>query len=483
MAELAQEKSRALAAKKSEDFAAWYADIVEKADLADKRYPIKGMNIWRPYGWRIMSAIDGLTRAEMERTGHDEVQFPLLIPEHLFQKEADHIKGFGGEVFWVTHAGHTPLEERWLLRPTSETAMYEIFGLWVRSHSDLPLKTFQICNVFRYETKQTRAFMRVREIHFFEAHTCHETFEDAEAQIKEDLHIAEHIFERLAMPFMLSRRPEWDKFAGADYTIGIDVLMPNGRTLQLGSVHQYKTNFSEPYEITYEDEKGEQQFVHQTTYGMSERVLGAVVGIHGDDKGIIVPPAVAPTQVVIVPILFKGKEAPVLEAANEVADRLRTAGLRVKVDDADENPGAKYYRWELKGVPLRLEIGPRDIEGGHVMAAPRHVEKGKEKIPLDTLETGVEEMLAKVATALRDNQVERVDAMTHEITDSAEADGKTGVLVAPWCGKDACATEVETERNLKTLGIPVDEEPDAREESCITCDAPAKHWVRFAATY
>ncbi len=468
--------------KKADDFMAWYNEIVERADLADKRYPIKGMNIWRPYGWRLMMNIDGLTRAEMERTGHGEVQFPLLIPEHLFQKEADHIKGFGGEVFWVTHAGNNELEEPWLLRPTSETAMYQIFSLWVRSHADLPLKTFQICNVFRYETKQTRSFMRVREIHFFEAHTCHADFEDAERQIVEDLQIAGKIFTDLGMDYLLSRRPEWDKFAGADYSIGLDVVMPSGRLLQLGSVHQYKTNFSVPYEIRYETESGDHENVHQTTYGMSERVLGAMVGIHGDDKGIIVPPIVAPTQVVIVPVLFKGKEEGVLEACRSVHGRLQEAGVRVALDESEETAGAKYYKWELKGVPLRLEIGPRDVEAGHVMAAPRHVEKQKEKIPLDNLETGVKAMLEKIHAALLARHQETAQGLTHRVKTLKDTEGKKGLFISGWCGKDACATDVETALNVKTIGTPEPRE-DPGDAVCITCAEPAKEIVRFAATY
>lgn len=471
-----------MSVKKADDFMAWYNEIVERADLADKRYPIKGMNIWRPYGWRLMSNIDKLTRAEMERTGHDEVQFPLLIPKHLFQKEADHIKGFNTEVFWVTHAGENELEEPWLLRPTSETAMYQIFSLWVRSHADLPLKTFQICNVFRYETKQTRAFMRVREIHFFEAHTCHDGFEDAERQIKEDLQIAGKIFSELGMEYLLSRRPEWDKFAGADYSIGLDVVMPSGRLLQLGSVHQYKTNFSEPYEIRFETPEGDHANVHQTTYGMSERVLGAMVGIHGDDKGIIVPPKVAPTQVAIVPVLFKGKEEGVLEACRGVHARLKEAGVRVELDETDDTAGAKYYKWEMKGVPLRLEIGPRDVEAGHVMAAPRHVEKQKEKIPLDDLEAGVERMLEKVHAGLLARHRETAEAMTHHVKSMKDTEGKKGLFISGWCGKDSCATDVETALNVKTIGIPEPRE-DPGDKKCITCGEPAKEVVRFAATY
>ena len=466
--------------KKEEDFNEWYNEVVELADLCDKRYPIKGMNVWRPHGWRIMQNIDSLIREEMVRTGHQEVCFPLLIPESLFEKEAEHIEGFGGEVYWVTHAGETKLEERWLLRPTSETAMYPIFSLWIRSHSDLPLKTFQIVNTFRYETKQTRAFIRVREIHFFEAHTCHQDFEDAEKQIEEDKEIATRFFKKLCLPFIFNKRPEWDKFAGAYYTISIDVLMPSGRTLQLGSIHQYRDNFAKPYEITYENENGEHQYCHQTTYGMSERVLGAIVGIHGDNKGIVLPPAVAPLQVVIVPIIFKGKEKEVLETCDRVYKTLSDASISSHVDRREDTPGRKYYDWELKGVPVRVEIGPREVEKGTVVLVRRDTGEKKEvqgeKIveEVKNLFVDISENLTEVAKKLLETNFLRVK-------DVEDAKGKRGIVEVPWCGKESCALEMETILDMKTLGEPLGEE--RCEGSCSVCGEKAKTWVRLAKTY
>jgi prolyl-tRNA synthetase len=466
--------------KKSEDFNEWYNEIVELADLCDKRYPIKGMNVWRPYGWSVMQNIDKLIRAEMSRTNHMEVYFPLLIPESLFKKEEEHIEGFGSEVFWVTHAGENELEEKWLLRPTSETAMYPIFSLWIRSHSDLPLKTFQIVNTFRYETKQTRAFIRVREIHFFEAHTCHRDFEDAEKQIKEDLEIAKRFFEKLALPYILNKRPDWDKFAGAYYTISIDVMMPSGRTLQLGSIHQYRDNFARPYNIMYEDIDGEHKYCHQTTYGMSERVLGAIVGIHGDDRGLVLPPDIAPIQVVIVPIIFKGKEKVVEDECKKVNELLNKTGLRTFVDLRDITPGSKYYDWELKGIPLRIEIGPKDIEKGEVVAVRRdnfekiQIKKDKliEKVP-EILNT-ISENLLKKAKQLLDDNIKR-------FTSIEEAKNKTGIIELPWCNNEECAIRMEEELDVKTLGTPIKE--DECKFNCPICNKPAKSWVRLAKTY
>ena len=357
--------------KKAEDFSEWYNEIVEKANLTDKRYPIKGMNVWTPYGWKIMQAIDGHIRQEFDATNHNEVCFPLLIPEEQFQKEKEHIKGFDAEVFWVTYAGLNPLDVKLLLRPTSETAMYPMFALWVRSHADLPLKTYQIVNTFRYETKQTRAFIRVREIHFFESHTCHVDFEDAERQVKENYEIMERLSKKWCIPYRLLKRTDWDKFPGAFYTVGIDTSLPSGRSLQLGSIHQYKENFSRPYEIKYEDEKGEHKYVHQTTYGMSERLVGAVVAIHGDDKGLVLPPDIATNQVVIIPVLAKGATDVVSKAARDLYDELKAAGVRVHLDERDVRPGVKYFDWELKGVPLRLELGMRDMDKGMVTLVRR----------------------------------------------------------------------------------------------------------------
>ena len=466
--------------KKSEDFNEWYNEIVELADLCDKRYPIKGMNIWRPYGWKLMNNVDRLIRDEMEKTHHQEVCFPLLIPESFFKKEEEHIEGFGKEVFWVTHAGQNQLEERWLLRPTSETAMYPIFSLWIRSHTDLPLKCFQIVNTFRYETKQTRAFIRVREIHFFEAHTCHVDFADAERQIQEDKEIAARLMEKLCLPYVFSKRPEWDKFAGAYYTISIDVLMPSGRTLQIGSIHQYRDNFAKPYEISYETEKGDHAFCHQTTYGMSERLLGALIGVHGDNKGLIMPPEVAPLQVVIIPIIFKGKETSVLEACKTVQANLLHAGVRSYIDDREITPGNKYYEWELKGVPLRVEIGPKDIEKNELTLVRRDTGK---KIPVLLKEAAkaIQDELQALAQTLYANAEKLLEENMHCVLTIEEAKEKTGVVTLPWCGNKDCALKIENVLEGNTLGEPIDNA--ACTNHCPVCGAPAKTWMRFAKSY
>lgn len=466
--------------KKSEDFNEWYNEIVELADLCDKRYPIKGMNIWRPYGWKLMNNVDRLIRDEMSKTCHQEVCFPLLIPESLFKKEEEHIEGFGKEVFWVTHAGLTPLEERWLLRPTSETAMYPIFSVWIRSHTDLPLKTFQIVNTFRYETKQTRAFIRVREIHFFEAHTCHPDFQDAEEQIKEDKEIADRLLHKLCLPYVFSKRPEWDKFAGAYYTISIDVLMPSGRTLQIGSIHQYRDNFARPYEISYETEEGAHAFCHQTTYGMSERLLGALIGVHGDNKGLIMPPEVAPIQVVIIPIIFKGKEQGVLQACERLHETLLTQGLRSHLDNREITPGNKYYDWELKGVPLRIEIGPKDVERNECTLVRRD-QSTKKALLLKDAHIAIQNELESLEKTLYANAENLLKENMHSVLTVEEAKQKTGIIALPWCGNKDCALEIENFLEGNTLGEPI--ENAGCSGHCPVCGSPAKTWMRFAKSY
>ncbi|MGE0014918.1 MAG: proline--tRNA ligase [Candidatus Methanomethylophilaceae archaeon] len=446
--------------EKEENFSEWYNEIVETAGLCDKRYPIKGMNVWTPYGWKVMTMIDSYTRRELDATGHGEVNFPLLIPETEFRKEKEHIKGFDAEVYWVTRAGENELDVPLVVRPTSETAMYPMFSLWIRSHQDLPLKIYQIVNTFRYETKQTRAFIRVREIHFFESHTCHATEEDAQCQIEEDIDMLEKISHELCLPHFLLVRTDWDKFPGAYYTVGIDTVMPNGRTLQIGSIHHYRTNFSVPYNITYEDLNGEHKHAHQTTFGMSERLLGAVVGVHGDDKGLILPPPIAPFQAVIIPIISKKSPEQVMDACKLVTDILNRSGIRSKLDDRNERPGAKYYEWEMRGVPLRIEIGARDLEDGVVSFARRDTgEKGT--IAMDSVSAGVRMLLDDISATLyaRAKSVQEsgaVDILSMDDVPKAELDDtkKDRILRMCWCGRPECGHRFEDSTGFKILGTP-----------------------------
>ncbi|HEX9908516.1 MAG TPA: proline--tRNA ligase [Thermoplasmata archaeon] len=461
--------------KKAEDFSEWYNEIVEKANLTDKRYPIKGMNVWTPYGWKMMQAIDAHIREGFDATNHQEVCFPLLIPEDQFAKEKDHIKGFDAEVFWVTHAGLNPLDVKLLLRPTSETAMYPLFALWIRSHADLPLKTYQIVNTFRYETKQTRAFIRVREIHFFESHTCHADLEDAERQVRENYEILERLAKRWCLAYKLLKRTDWDKFPGAKYSVGIDTVLPSGRSLQLGSIHQYEQNFSKPYDIKYEDEKGEHRYVHQTTFGMSERLVGAVVAVHGDDSGLVLPPDIATTQVVIVPVLAKGETERINKEARTLFEELRAEGIRVHLDERDVRPGVKYYDWELKGVPLRLELGKRDIEKEKVTLVRRDT---KEKSLRDRrgMAAAVKGVLAEISGDMLRRAEE--DMTRNLVTVESLEKLPEKMIRTGWCGGEECGHVIEAKSDMNILGTPALNEDFSGK--CVVCGKPTKAPVYLA---
>lgn len=495
---------------KVDNFNEWYPFIVEASDLVDKRYPIKGMDVWRPYGWKTMKLIDRLTHQEMERTEHEEVNFPLLIPENLLDKEnslvaklkrareegvdPDELRdeeeegGFKKEVYWVKHAGENELDVPMFLRPTSETAMYTMFPLWIRSHKDLPMKIYQMVNTFRYETKQTRSFIRVREIHFFEAHTAHADEECATRQIAEDLEIVDNLMHKLCLPIIKAKRPIWDTFPGAWYTIGIDAIMPNGRTLQVASCHHYRDQWAKAFDIKYENKEAKQEYCHQTTYGMSERLLGAIVGMHGDENGLILPPDVAPFQVVICPMIRKNSEVDTIEEANKIAAILRNSGLRVKVDSRDIHAGQKYYDWEIKGVPLRLDIGPRDIAQGTAFAALRT--GGKEPLAMDNIAELCWEKLSAISDELRKRSAAHMDGVINELPQFIEdnetwsmkgeiKDGK--IYQMPFDGTDAHAEIIEKATGLTFLGDAT-EDYDT-ELPCHMTGKMTKRRVILAKTY
>ena len=497
---MAKQKANRGIPSKLEDFNAWYPFIVEAAELVDKRYPIKGMDVWRPYGWKAMKMIDRLTHNEMERTDHEEVNFPLLIPENLLDKEnalvaklkmareegvdPDDLRveidegGFKKEVYWVKHAGENDLDIPMFLRPTSETAMYTMFPLWIRSHKDLPLKIYQMVNTFRYETKQTRSFIRVREIHFFEAHTAHADEDCATRQIQQDLEIVDNLMHELCLPVIKAKRPIWDTFPGAWYTIAIDAIMPNGRTLQVASCHHYRDQWAKAFDVKYEDIDAKQQFVHQTTYGMSERLLGAIVGMHGDDDGLIMPPSIAPFQVVICPMIRKNSDVDTVSKADEVAKILRNSGIRVKVDSRDIHAGQKYYDWEIKGVPLRLDIGPRDIESNTAFAAKRT--GGKEPLSLDNIVTECKRVLGEISDELRRRSKLHTEDVVQPLTDlNSIDDGKIYELA--FDGTDSHAEQIEKTTGLSFLGDAT--EPYDEELPCFMSGKPTRRRVLLAKTY
>ncbi|MEM2012487.1 MAG: proline--tRNA ligase, partial [Metallosphaera sp.] len=355
--------------KWSSNFSEWFDWVISQAEIYDYgRYPVKGSGVWMPYGFKIRQNVTTLIRKLLDETGHEEVLFPLLIPETLLKKEAEHIKGFEKEVFWVTHGGEDELEERFALRPTSEVAITLMESLWIKGYSQLPRKFYQIVSVFRYETKATRPMIRVRELSTFkEAHTVHETFEDAARQVDEAVEIYSKFFDILGIPYLISRRPEWDKFAGAEYTIALDTIMPDGRALQIGTAHHLGQHFTKAMDYKVQRADGSHVHPHQTSYGISDRVIATVISINGDDHGPILPPVVAPIEGVIIPIPGKSEEdtEKINKYAMEVESVLKNSGIRVALDASeDKTPGEKYYIWELKGVPIRIEIGPRELNSG-----------------------------------------------------------------------------------------------------------------------
>ncbi len=467
------------------DFSEWFHNILEEAEIIDIRYPVKGMHVWQPQGFKIRKYTLDILRKLLDKT-HEEVLFPLLIPEDELAKEAIHVKGFEEEVYWVTHGGLTELNKKLALRPTSETGMYPMFALWVRNHSDLPFRFYQIVNTFRYETKHTRPLIRVREITTFkEAHTVHATHEECEEQVEKAVQIYSEFFDTLGIPYTITKRPQWDKFPGAEYTMAFDTILPDGKTLQIGTVHNLGQTFARTFDITYETTEGEHEYVYQTCYGVSDRVIASIIGIHGDEKGLCLPPAVAPYQIVIVPILFKKGAEEVLEFCRNMADNLRNAGLRVHLDKRDLRAGKKFYEYEMRGVPLRMEIGPRDIENKNAVIFRRDkLEKETISIESDTFNEEIKSILDDISKNMKDkawgsfNRFIRFADTIEEAKKGIEEN--KGIVSFNWCGDEACGKELEEKVHVDILGI---QEENISGCNCINCEKPAKCKTLIAKTY
>ena len=370
---MADQKQPGITAKKSEDFSEWYTQLLQEAELADIRYNLKGFVVYRPWSVRSMEKMFQKMESILQSKGHEPVVMPTLIPEKNFKMESSHIAGFTPEVFWVTeHGNGEKFEEKMALRPTSETAFYQMYSLWIQSYKDLPFKGYQKGSVFRCEGKATRPFFRAREFHWIETHCAHANSDEALKQVIEDMETTkEFLLDELCLPFVFFERPEWDKFAGADRTFAADVLMPSGKVLQLPSTHILSIGFSTAFNVKYKDENEKDQFVRLTCYGPAiSRIYGAMICFHGDDKGLVLPFDYAPVQVVIVPILFKDSKEKVIAKAEEIKNKL--SGYIVKTDSKEDiSPGWKYNQWEMKGVPIRIEIGPKDMEKNSVVISRR----------------------------------------------------------------------------------------------------------------
>jgi prolyl-tRNA synthetase len=471
--------------KKFENFSEWFDSILFNAEILDNRYPIKGFSVYKAWGARVTKKITEMLEDQLEATGHNPMFFPVAISEDAFAKEAEHIKGFTAEVFWITRAGNRKLQKRMLLRPTSETAMYPMFAYWIRSHADLPLKIYQSVSVYRYETKATRPLLRTREIPWNEAHTAHKDWDDAESQVKEALKIYDDVFERLGLSYYLLRRPDFDKFAGAVYSLAFDAWNPDGRVNQIGTVHNLGENFAEAFGVTYEDTEGNRRNVTQTCYGFGiGRTLAAVIAQHGDDHGMVLPPEIAPVQVVVVPIPYKEFESKVEAYAKEVYEKIKNAGFRVHLDEEEKTPGEKYYHWEMLGVPVRVEVGPRDLKERRVTLSER-TSLERSTVPFDDIVPAIRESFANVMKNLVDRSFSTLKSVTADVNDmdslkKAIRNKKIGRVC--WCEGIGCAETIKDRSGGEIRGYRIDIE-EKPELPCIVCGRKAERVVYVARAY
>lgn len=484
-----------LSVTRKDDFSKWYLEIVRKAQFKDQRTPIKGVDVIMPWGYSIWEMLQQKFNELLKIDGVQNMYFPLFIPESLLKKEEEHLEGFKAEAAMVTEAGGTKLEERLAVRPTSETIMYYMFNQWIRSYRDLPFRINQWCNIVRWETKMTKPFIRDREFLWQEGHTAHATKEDA---VKQVIHCCRNysvMYDMMALDFLQLKRPKTDTFAGADYSVVFDTLVQDGRVMQGPDAHLLGQHFAKAFDIMFEDKNSKKQFVWQTSWGMSTRQLGVIIMVHGDDKGAVLPPMIAPIQVVIIPVLFKDKELVVQQKADELKTRLERLGVRVHVDNRDARPGSKYSEWELKGVPLRVEIGPRDIER-QTYVIVRRLDGVKKDI-----EFGDEKMILEILNEIQVGMLERSKKMHKEaitnvknMTELKEKMSKGGIARTCWCGSSECYDWIKDKTgggeirgtlfsgNLEK-GLKDDESEERVFCECVNCGKTAKHVVYIAKAY
>ena len=462
------------------DFPQWYTDVVIKTGLADYG-PTKGSMVIRPYGYAIWENIQRELDARFKATGHKNAYFPLLIPMSLLQKEAEHVEGFAPEVATVTRAGSNELAEPLVVRPTSETIICDMYSRWIQSYRDLPLKINQWANVVRWE-KTTRPFLRTSEFLWQEGHTVHATREEAEKETLDILYLyADFARDCLAMPVLIGQKTEKEKFAGAEETYGMEAMMQDGKSLQAGTTHHFGDKFARAYDIQFLDRDGTHKYAWQTSWGVSTRLIGALIMAHGDARGLILPPAVAPVQAIVLPIAIH--KAGVEEAARSVIDRLVAAGVRCEGDFSDQTPGWKFNEWEMKGVPLRLEIGPRDIENG-VVTVVRRDNGEKSVVKNEELEgvikcllSDVHESMYRKADAFRDSRIKEA----HTLDELKKYLDEGNFVKAMWCGSQECELKVKELMQATIRIMPFDQTPI--DDKCIADGSPAKKLVIFARAY
>jgi len=468
---------------KDEDFSRWYTDVIRKADLADYS-SVKGCMVIKPYGYELWDNIKNSLDKRIKATGHKNAYFPLFVPESLLQREADHVEGFAPEVAWITHGGDDELEERIAIRPTSEAVICDTYSKWIESWRDLPLLINQWANVVRWE-KVTRLFLRTREFLWQEGHTAHATEEEAEEETLKMLEVYREFSENvLAMPVLKGRKSESQKFPGAVDTYAVEALMSNGWALQAGTSHFLGQHFAKVFNIQYLDQNQQQQYVWQTSWGVSTRLIGGVIMTHGDNSGLILPPKIAPIQAIIVPILFDKTRAVVMSKVDQLLESL-SDGVRVEADVRDEyTPGWKFNEWEMKGVPLRIEVGPRDVQKEQVVLVRRDT---REKIFVKEadLKSEIERNLAEIQSSLLQRAKDFRDENTHTVSDFKEfeaiMDGDRGFICASWCGSAECENEIQSRTSATIRCIPL--EGDEAAEKCVFCGEKGKYMAYFAKAY
>lgn len=464
----------------NEDFAKWYTDVVRKAELAEYS-SLKGCMIIRPYGYAIWENIQKDLDARFKALGHENVMMPMFIPESLLQKEKDHVEGFAPEVAWVTHGGEEELGERLCVRPTSETLFCEHYANIIHSYRDLPKLYNQWCSVVRWE-KTTRPFLRTTEFLWQEGHTMHETAEEAKEETERMLNVyADFCRDALAIDVVKGQKTDKEKFAGAEATYTIEAMMHDGKALQSGTSHYFGDGFAKAFGIQFSDRENKLRYPHQTSWGMSTRIIGAIIMTHGDDNGLVLPPAVAPIQLVIVPIAFH--KPGVTEKAQEIEKKLSSL-CRVKTDLSDNSPGWKFAEYEMKGVPLRLEIGPRDIENNCCVLVRRDNGE-KTTVSLDEIDTKVPELLKAVHDGLLEKGIKRREEMTFDAKNMEEmcdiAENHPGFVRAMWCGDLACEEKIKEQAGLTSRCIPFEQEKIS--DKCVCCGKPAKHMLYWGKQY
>ncbi|TAL57597.1 MAG: proline--tRNA ligase [Nanoarchaeota archaeon] len=478
-----EETNIGITVKKSEDISEWYQQVVLKSGMAEYSL-VSGCIVFKPLSYAIWENIQAVLDKEFKRLGHKNVYFPMFIPESLLMKEQKHVEGFTAEVAWVTHAGNKPLAEKLAIRPTSETIMYDSYSKWVRSWRDLPILYNQWNSVVRWEFSHPKPFLRTREFLWQEGHTVHSSLEEAEIEVYQMLDVyANFVHDYLAIPVLTGKKTDSEKFAGADFTTTIESLMPDGKALQMGTSHNLGQNFSKAFGIKFFDQNEKEQFAWQTSWGMSTRVIGALILVHGDDKGLVIPPKLAPTKAVIVPILFDKTKAEVIGAAAKLHETL-SQSYSVELDLREGyTPGWKFNEWELKGVPVRIEIGPKDLEKKQVMMVRRDT-GAKLAVPiseashkLNELLEDIQKTLFKKANAFLGQRIQNVINF-EEFNDAIKSEK---IAFAFHCGDAECEKGIkETQATARCIPF---EQPQVLGKNCVKCGQPAKYRVYFAKNY